>query len=146
MRRMLVSVQVFVGSPVGLAAVVVDAAAALLMCAVDRQVMVWLIGEPNGLYRGRIADTPASPVAGYGRNLAQPVMLGFDLYRDLLAERGNLIPLANGHNVTVNIVYIKSDNQTDRTANKLAHTDLNGQQLQNGSSTHTQFSCFVLLV
>ena len=39
-------------------------------------VLVWLIGQPHGLFRGQLTDTPATSVPGFGQILSQPYMLG----------------------------------------------------------------------
>lgn len=39
-------------------------------------VLVWLIGQPHGLFKGHLTDTPATSVPGFGQILSQPYMLG----------------------------------------------------------------------
>jgi hypothetical protein len=45
-------------------------------------------------------------VLGYGTDVVQPCMLGFDLYVKKMRERGGMLPLPNGGSVKLNIVYI----------------------------------------
>jgi len=71
-------------------------------------ILTWLIGEPNGLYKGSsIADTQATRLPGYGRTFIQPHMLGVDLFIQQMRKQGNVVPLSNANqSVSFNFVYI----------------------------------------
>lgn len=69
-------------------------------------IFVWLIDEPKGLYTGRLADTTATQLPGYGSALVQPAQLGIDLYVKMMRDRGGVLPLPSGINVTMEFVYI----------------------------------------
>ena len=69
-------------------------------------IFVWLIDQPKGLFNGRIADTTATQLPGYGSSLVQPAQLGMDLYVTMMRARGGVLPLPSGINITMEFVYI----------------------------------------
>ena len=69
-------------------------------------IFVWLLDEPAGLYTGRLAGTKATTAHNYGTSFVQPAQLAIDLYVKMMRDRGGVLPLNSGINVTVEFVYI----------------------------------------
>lgn len=74
--------------------------------AVNVAVLVWLIDQPTGVYKGRLRDTKATTIAGYGVDLIQPWSLGVDLYVEMFRAQGGKVRLPSQELVNVNFVYI----------------------------------------